>query len=156
MAESRATFDDVLRAASPALQPVCAALRKRIASLDPAFVEVVWPKLRIASYGVGPKKTSQHYAYIAVQAKNVNLGFYHGASLPDPSGLLEGSGKALRHVKILDLDAARRPAVVSLLRAAIADRKPHVPEVQRRSHASRASRRGDNPRQGSVRERRSP
>lgn len=30
----------------------------------------------------------------------VSLHFYKGTSLSDPDGLLEGSGKALRHVKI--------------------------------------------------------
>src|SRR5262249_20966845 len=28
------------------------------------------------------------------------VGFYHGASLPDPSGLLQGEGKRMRHVKL--------------------------------------------------------
>lgn len=31
---------------------------------------------------------------------HVNLGFYYGTNLYDPSGLLEGTGKSLRHVKI--------------------------------------------------------
>ena len=117
----RASFNDLLVFAATNTKAICRELRKRIAALDPEFVEVVWPKMKIASYGVGPRKMTQHYAFIAVQDGYVNLGFYRGAWLPDPSELLEGTGKALRHVKIRDLASARHPVVASLLRAAIAD-----------------------------------
>ena len=66
---------------------------------------------------------SEHYAYIAVLGSHVNLGFYHGASLTDPSGLLEGSGRDLRHVKVRNVASAKDPAITALLREAIADRK---------------------------------
>jgi hypothetical protein len=51
---------------------------------------------------------TEHYAYIGVQKSHVNLGFYYGAILPDPDGLLEGRGKKLRHLKIRSLDL-RKP-----------------------------------------------
>ena len=116
-------FDDILVKAAPELRLVCESLRSRIASLHRDFVEVVWPRPKIASFGVGPKKMSEHYAYIAVHRSHVNLGFYHSASLADPSGLLEGTGKKLRHVKLRDVSAAKNPALAVLLREAIADRK---------------------------------
>ena len=119
-------FADVLAAAAPKLRPICKALRAQIAALHQPFVEIVWPKMRIASFGVGPKKMSQHYAYIAAQHSYVNLGFYHGAMLPDPDGLLEGTGKRLRHVKIGDVATASSPAVARLLRRAIADRSEYA------------------------------
>ncbi|HEX8391106.1 MAG TPA: DUF1801 domain-containing protein [Longimicrobium sp.] len=43
-----------------------------------------------------------------------------GAGLPDPAGLMEGSGKAGRHIKIRSAEALRNPALADLLRAAIA------------------------------------
>jgi hypothetical protein len=116
-------FDDVLGAAGPKLRPLCTALRRLIASLDDDFVEVVWPKQGIASYGVGPKKMTEHYAYIGLQNSYVNLGFYHGASLRDPTGLLEGTGKSLRHVKIRGASDVTNAAVAVLIREAIKDRE---------------------------------
>ena len=116
-------FDDILKGAKPELRPICESLRHAIASLHMGCVEVVWPRQRIASFGVGPRKMTDHYAYIAVQSAHVNLGFYHGASLTDRAGLLEGTGKELRHVKLRSVSAAQRPAVIALLRQAIADRK---------------------------------
>ncbi len=116
-------FADVLCTAGPKLRPLCTALRRLIASLDGDFVEVVWPKQRIASYGIGPKKMTEHYAYIGLQNSYVNLGFYHGASLRDPTGLLEGTGKSLRHVKIRSASDVKNAAVAVLIREAIKDRE---------------------------------
>ena len=40
------------------------------------------------------------FAYVDAFSAHVNLGFFHGAALDDPAGLLEGAGKRMRHVKI--------------------------------------------------------
>ena len=40
------------------------------------------------------------FAYVNVFKAHVNVGFYRGASLEDPAGLLEGDGKRMRHVKV--------------------------------------------------------
>ena len=40
------------------------------------------------------------FAYVGAFRSHVNVGFFHGASLPDSNGLLEGGGKFMRHVKI--------------------------------------------------------
>lgn len=50
------------------------------------------------------------FCYVNVFTSHVNVGFFHGASLPDPAGLLEGTGKRMRHVKLrpgreVDVDA---------------------------------------------------
>ena len=122
-AAASGTYAQFRAAAAPALRPVCDALRALIAGLDPARVEIVWLRLQIASYGIGPRKMTEHYTYLGLQRAHVNLGFYHGAALPDPAGLLEGTGKNLRHVKIREAGAARNPALRALLRAAIAERR---------------------------------
>ncbi|MGH7487089.1 MAG: DUF1801 domain-containing protein [bacterium] len=121
--ETHGKLEDILLDAKPELRRLAESLRHLIASLHESFVEVVWPRQKIASYGVGPKKMTEHYAYIGVQGSHVNLGFYHGASLPDPEGLLEGTGKELRHVKVRDVAAAKNDAVTALLREAIQERK---------------------------------
>ena len=40
------------------------------------------------------------FAYVDVFTSHVNVGFFHGAELPDPEGMLEGAGKFMRHVKL--------------------------------------------------------
>ena len=63
------------------------------------------------------------FAYVNRFKSHVNVGFFHGAVLKDPAGLLEGSGKRMRHVKLSpgrELDAA---ALGDLIGAAYADIK---------------------------------
>jgi hypothetical protein len=40
------------------------------------------------------------FGYVNVFTSHVNVGFFHGAELPDPARLLQGSGKFMRHVKL--------------------------------------------------------
>ena len=40
------------------------------------------------------------FGYVNVFKAHVNVGFFNGAVLQDPAGLLEGSGKRMRHVKL--------------------------------------------------------
>src|ERR1700757_4362780 len=40
------------------------------------------------------------FGYVNVFTSHVNVGFFQGASLPDPAGLLQGSGRYMRHVKL--------------------------------------------------------
>ena len=84
---------------------------------------MAWARQRISSYGIGPKKMSEHYAYIAPQGDYVNLGFYHGVALQDPANLLEGAGKRLRHIKIKSAGDAGKKEICALLEAALRERK---------------------------------
>ena len=105
----------------PIFEALYALIRKHAGDCQ----EIAWPKQAILSFGVGPKKMSQHHCYIAVYAQHLNLGFYHGARLPDPEALLEGTGQSLRHIKVKSVDATRNPAVAQLIRLAVADRKKY-------------------------------
>lgn len=56
------------------------------------------------------------FAYVDAFSAHVNLGFFHGAALDDPAGLLEGAGKRMRHVKIRwgrPVDAAALNALIA-------------------------------------------
>lgn len=56
---------------------------------------------------------------ISVHRDHTNLEFYHGTSLRDPKGLLEGTGKSLRHVKLHTREDVRPGVLKPLLREAI-------------------------------------
>lgn len=60
--------------------------------------------------------------YIAPFSRSANLGFYRGAKLPDPHGLLRGTGKRLRHLKFSGLGEVNDGQVLELLRAARKER----------------------------------
>lgn len=117
------TFEDLLDMTAEPLRPVVVALRDVILCLHPEVSEVVRLGDRAATYGVGPRKMVDGYAYIMPHAGWVNLGFYRGASLADPGGLLEGTGAAMRHVKVRSLQDAERVEVRELLVTALAERR---------------------------------
>lgn len=57
---------------------------------------------------------------VAPHTSHVTLGLAGGASLPDPDGLLEGSGKVHRHVKLRTVADIDRPELRALLESAVA------------------------------------
>jgi hypothetical protein len=118
---ARGTFEALLDRTTPDLAAIGRRLREAIFAVDPAAVETVRLGDNAATYGVGPKKMTEGYAYIMPMRGYVNLGFYQGASLKDAR--LEGTGKGLRHVKIRSLDEASDRALRGLLAAALAARK---------------------------------
>ena len=61
------------------------------------------------------------FGYVNAFKDHVNVGFFHGASLPDPTGLLEGTGKYMRHVKVKPSFALDTPALEALITAAYRD-----------------------------------
>jgi hypothetical protein len=63
------------------------------------------------------------FAYVNVFTSHVNVGFFHGAALADPAGLLEGDGKHMRHVKLRPGAAANDPALARLIDDAHSDIK---------------------------------
>ena len=61
------------------------------------------------------------FAYVNAFKAHVNVGFFHGADLPDPYGLLLGSGKHMRHVKLAADRLVDTAAVDALIHAAYLD-----------------------------------
>ena len=117
------TFEDLLEMTEEPLRPVVTALREVVLEVDPDTCEVVRLGDRAATYGVGPRKMLDGYAYILPYKRWVNLGFYQGAELDDPEGLLEGTGAKMRHVKIRSIDEAERAEVRVLVEGALERRK---------------------------------
>ncbi len=61
------------------------------------------------------------FAYVGAYNRHASIGFFHGADLDDPAGLLEGAGKAMRHVKLRWGAPVPEAALVALLDAAARD-----------------------------------
>lgn len=61
------------------------------------------------------------FAYVNVFTAHVNVGFFQGASLPDPARLLEGNGRFMRHVKLRPGKTINEAALHRLIETAYAD-----------------------------------
>ena len=66
------------------------------------------------------------FGYVNVFQSHVNVGFFHGAALPDPAHLLQGTGKFMRHVKLRPGTAANNVALGRLIENAYSDIKIRV------------------------------
>ena len=117
------TFDELMEGFDPEIMSISRNLRTLILKIHPDVVEVVRLGDGAASYGIGPKKMSEAYSYIMPKESYVNLGFYYGVSLADPAGLMEGTGKNLRHVKVRSTRDITKPALRELIKAALTERR---------------------------------
>src|SRR5690242_2749832 len=66
------------------------------------------------------------FGYVNVFSAHVNVGFFRGASLPDPARLLQGNGKFMRHVKLRPGTATNTAALHRLIDTAYSDIKARV------------------------------
>jgi hypothetical protein len=66
------------------------------------------------------------FAYVNAFTSHVNVGFFQGASLPDPAHLLHGTGKFMRHVKLKLGTPTNAAALNELIDAAYSDIKSRV------------------------------
>jgi len=66
------------------------------------------------------------FGYVNIFTSHVNVGFFHGASLPDPARLLQGAGKFMRHVKLRPGTAINDAALHRLIEVAYWDIKARV------------------------------
>ncbi|HUJ39036.1 MAG TPA: DUF1801 domain-containing protein [Candidatus Acidoferrales bacterium] len=66
------------------------------------------------------------FGYVNVFTSHVNVGFFHGAALPDPARLLQGSGRFMRHVKLRPGAPINAAALTSLIEAAYSHIKSRV------------------------------
>jgi hypothetical protein len=68
------------------------------------------------------------FGYVNVFRSHVNVGFFNGAALEDPAGLLEGTGKRMRHVKLRPDRKVNAVALNNLINAAYLDVRRRLAE----------------------------
>jgi hypothetical protein len=66
------------------------------------------------------------FAYVNVFQAHVNVGFFRGSEIADPKGLLEGTGKFMRHVKLRPGNGFDAIALAKLIDSAYSDMKERV------------------------------
>ena len=84
------------------VQFIVQQLRELIMSELPGTKEMVDAPSRIIAYGASTKYADLVCA-IAPYPKYVNLMFSRGASMPDPDGILKGTGKKARHIRVYEM-----------------------------------------------------
>ena len=105
----------------PSHQRLIRAARKNLRHRLPTAFELVYDNYNFFVIGYSPtERPSDAILSLTAAANGVGLCFIHGARLPDPEGLLMGSGKQTRFIRVPSADVLRRREVESLIAAAIA------------------------------------
>ena len=102
------TVDEYIAKQKPALQEIAKNLRNLVKKAAPELREEM-------KWGFPCYVGTDNICNIMVTGKWVDLGFFRGVDLKDTKGLLEGSGKGMRHIKIHrleDIDTATITAMV--------------------------------------------
>jgi len=109
------TVDAYVADAPGPLAGLLERLRELVLQTAPAGVE------ETIKWGHPSYDLSGDVCYLAAYTEHVNLGFYGGVDLADPAGLLEGTGKRLRHVKVRPGEPFPEADVRALLAEAFAE-----------------------------------
>jgi len=107
----------------PAVRKIAVKARTLIVDVIPDAIEMVYVKAHLLGYGFDANYKGL-ICGLALQKSYVNLMFAKGTQLPDPKGLLEGTGKLARHVKLKTLEDVDKLGVRDLLKAAVVIMKP--------------------------------
>jgi len=115
-------FETLLQPHTPAVAETARALRLVLAAAFPDAVEQVDFGNKLLAVGKSMAMRDLAFAIIPHSA-HVNLQLPDGVDLPDPDGLIEGTGKRIRHVKIRSVAAASSPAVRAIVDAQVGLRR---------------------------------
>ena len=109
-----------LQAYDPSIANLALALREIILEEVPDASESIYQVYTVAIWFGFSGKMKDMFCHIATSARHVNLGFPRGATLSDPNRVLEGDGKAMRHIKFATQRDLERPFVRRYIQASIA------------------------------------
>ena len=104
----------------PAIQSLALGLRKVVlAEMAPCHEYIFKMRSKVVLlYGTTERVIADGVCSINVFVKHVTLGFTRGTDLDDPGGVLQGTGKAMRHLRVTKLSDLDRPEIRALLRQA--------------------------------------
>ena len=121
MPRSSQSWDENLVSHTPEVQAAARALEALIRSEQPDLVIQYDPGNGLLAFGRSMKMRDLLFALIP-HAGWVNLQLADGALLPNPDGLIEGTGKRIRHVKVRSMSASAEPRIREVVRAQLEQR----------------------------------
>ena len=115
------------------------ATRKLVLEEAPDSIELIYDAYNAVATGFGfTGRPSECFIHIAVYAKWVNLGFHRGSELEDPKGVLQGTGRLIRHIRISEPEDLAEPAVRAFVKQAIARAKRRATDAPKSKSMVRA------------------
>src|SRR5215472_12219540 len=117
MAKAPLQLQEALRRFEPDVRDLATAARAVVLDIIGPCFEQIFPFNKLVSliYSTTEKRIKDNICLLVVYRDHVNLLFPRGVDLSDPKGLLEGSGRAMRHMKLRTPDDLHGPGVRPLL-----------------------------------------
>ena len=116
----------------PDHQTLIRAIRRKLRKRFPTGTELAYDNYNFFVIGYSPtERPSDAIISMAARANGVGLCFLHGAKLPDPNKLLQGSGNQTRFIRLDTPEVLDRPPVKELLAAAVAQSRTPLPVAGR-------------------------
>ncbi|MCI4669168.1 MAG: DUF1801 domain-containing protein [Bacteroidia bacterium] len=94
-------------------------LRQYVLELYPDSNELLYHTHALTAVFSISEKLSDAFCHIPIYSEHLNLGFNKGTMLTDPSNLLNGTGKLIRHIAVQQASDYRNPEVKALIEEAI-------------------------------------
>ena len=110
---------DLMAGCSPGVKRLALELRGLVLVEAPQAEEVLYAVYAQVIVFRFPGRKRGAFCNVAAYERHVNLVFYYGAYLPDPQGLLKGTGKQMRHLRFEPAGELRRSEVRGYIRSAI-------------------------------------
>lgn len=127
--DAKKQLDSFIDKFEPKNRTLIRAVRRQLRKRLPTANELVYDNYNFFVVGYGStERPSDAIVSIAAAANGVGMCFIHGASLPDPKKILQGSGKQTRFIRIGSATMLARPEIEALLAAAVAKAKTPLPE----------------------------
>ena len=95
------------------------ALRELVLKEAPDAGETVFRGYAVSIAFSFTGRWTEAFCHVVAYKAHVNLGFNRGAELPDPKGVLEGTGKLIRHIPVRTLADLKNPNLLRFLRKAL-------------------------------------
>jgi hypothetical protein len=153
-AEAKRQLDSFLAKYSPDVERFARRALAKMRRLVPGAIEMVYDNYNWLVVGFGPSERPSEAIFSLVLPPNaVTLCFLQGASLPDPAGLLQGSGNVVRNIRLYtsgvkDAKVLDDPEVLSLINVALNRAKVPMPAKAQRKLIIRAVAKQQRPRRG--------
>src|SRR5436190_20572477 len=113
MSDARIPVSEYVRRVPANLRPTLQAARRTIKQIAPKATETAW-----RTWPIRYRQGDLYVAAVGNYPRWISIFFFRGGELEDPDGVLEGSGKLMRHIKLREPQDASAPAVKRMIRRA--------------------------------------
>ncbi len=118
-ANTELTLRKIMQNRTEEVVKIALAARKAVLKASGPCSELIYETYCISNAFTYTGKQGQGFIHIATYAEHVNMGFDRGTELEDPDGMLKGTGKLIRHIRLNNIADVKHDSVIHLVAQAV-------------------------------------